>query len=171
MKEKELKNDDSLTSEDIEYIKNDWYSLNAKRIFIPNSFDFTVQTVGIFTAYQLVKKACQIIYNSFETFKGSEIQINDAESTIVNSFDIILYEKDHTFGKCLEYFMYSMFFEGEDKKLSYCGFQKKHPHDDYSVLRVAYKQEVDANTIKQDIYKACDMGVYLFKEIEQLFIE
>jgi len=170
IKEKELSKNEDMSKQDIEYIKNDWYNLDAKRIFLKNSYDFTVQTVGIFTCYELVKKSCKIIYDSLETFKNETVQINVSDTNIDNSFDIILFEKDHTFGKCLEYLLYTKFYE-EQSTLSYIGYQKQHPHDDYSIIRIAYKQEVDKEVIVKDIKSACDDGIILFKEIEQLFIE
>jgi DNA-directed RNA polymerase II subunit RPB3 len=169
-KEKEYKENKSLTQEDIEYMKNDWYNLDAKRIFIPNSFNFTVETVGVYTPYELVKKACKVIYEEFKNFHSQKYQINNSDVTMDNSFDIILFNKDHTFGKCLEYLLYTKYFEG-DKILSYCGFQKIHPHDEYSIVRLAYHGNIEQDTIIKNIQSACDDGVQLFKDIEQLFID
>uniref|UniRef100_A0A6C0LJ55 DNA-directed RNA polymerase RpoA/D/Rpb3-type domain-containing protein n=1 Tax=viral metagenome TaxID=1070528 RepID=A0A6C0LJ55_9ZZZZ len=171
-KEEELKKDEKLTSDDIDYLKRDWYTLDAKRIFIPNSFDFTIQTVGPFSAYQLVKRSCKFIYDDIIDFKAniSEVPINMSDTTIENSFDIILHNKDHSFGKCLEYLLYTKYYEG-DETLSYCGFQKKHPHDEYSIIRLGYKNIVEKDTVIKNMSEACDEGEQLFKEIEQLFIE
>lgn len=176
-KEVELKKQDILNDE-LEYIKNDFYNLDAKRIFItneknePNSFDFTVQTVGVFTPYEIVKKSCSIIINNLEEFKTNKEKylINKSDNTIKNSFDIILYHTDHTFGKCMEYLLYNKLFINE-QKLAYCGFQKKHPHDDYTIIRLAYNEEVEREHIIKDINTVCDTGIELFKDIDQLFIE
>lgn len=169
-KEKELKESKSLTHDDIEYIKNDWYNLDAKRIFVSNSYNFTVETVGVYTPYELVKKACKVIYEEFKNFNSQNYAINTSDVTMNNSFDVILFNKDHTFGKCLEYLLYTKYFEG-DKTLLYCGFQKKHPHDDYSIIRLAYNSDIDQDTINKNIQSVCDDGVQLFKDIEQLFID
>ena len=169
--EKQLIKDETST-EDIEYAKKDFYNLDCKKYYIANSFDFTIQTVGIYTCYELVQKACQIIYNSFDEFKKDidSLQINVSDTTINNCFDICLFYKDHTFGKCMEYLLYSKFYEGEER-LSYCGFMKKHPHDNYCIVRIAYKEEVDRETIIKDIITVCDAAIVLFKNMEQLFIE
>jgi DNA-directed RNA polymerase subunit L len=172
MKEIELKKNENLGVDDIEYMKKDWYNLDAKRIFILDSFDFTIQSVGIFTPYELVKKACKYIYEDFERFKTSllDVPINKSDNTMENSYDIYLYEKDHTFGKCLEYLLYRNFYEG-DKKLSYCGFQKRHPHDNYCIIRLAYKANIEQDTILKDLNAACEGCIDVYKNIEQLFIE
>jgi DNA-directed RNA polymerase subunit L len=169
-KEKELKKDDTITVDDLEYIKKDWYNLDAKRIFVENSFDFTIHTIGVYTPYQLVTKACKVLYDDFEKFKNSEMYINNSDSTINNSFDIYLYEKDHTFGKCLEYLLHTLYFKG-DNKINYCGFQMKHPHDNYSIIRLAYINDIDKDVIIKDIQQACDVGIQLFTNMENLFID
>lgn len=169
-KEKELLKNEEMSKADIEYVKNDWYNLDAKRIFIKNSFDFTVQSVGIFTPYELIKKSCKVLYDNFDIFKNESIQVNVSESSMDNCFDVILFEKDHTFGKCLEYLIYSKYYDNESS-LSYIGYQKQHPHDDYSIIRMAYKEQVDKEVIIKHIKTVCDDGIALFKEIEQLFIE
>ena len=144
--------------------------MDAKRIYIPNSFDFTVQTVGVYGVYTLIKLACQFMTKSFDEFKKSEYVVNASDSTIENAYDIIMYNKDHTFGKCMEYLFHKKFFEG-DSLLTYCGFLKRHPHDDYCILRIAYKSSVGEDTVKKHIDSACDEGSELFKSMEQLFIE
>lgn len=165
-------NKENIPDDDIEYAKKDFYNLDCKKYYIPNSFDFTIQTIGIYTCYELLKKACQIIYKSFDEFKNdiNTLPINVSDTTIDNCFDICLFHKDHTFGKCMEYLLYSKFYEGEER-LSYCGFMKKHPHDDYSIIRIAYKQEIDKESIIKDLITVSDAAIVLFKNMEQLFIE
>ncbi len=176
-KENELK-EKKMSIEEIEYIKNDWYALDAKRIYVtdentnkPNSFDFVIQTTGVYSPYQLIKKACNIIYDNLEEFSVNSnlYEINISDTTINNCYDIILYNKDHTFGKLLEYLLYINFYE--TGKLSFCGFIKKHPHDDYCIIRIAYNEVVEKEEIYKDISYSCKYGIDMYTEIEQLFIE
>lgn len=169
-KESELKKDEGVSSDDLEYMKKDWYNLDAKRIYIPNSFDFTIQTVGVYGVYTLIKLACQFITKTFDEFRKSEYIVNTSESTMENAYDIVMYDKDHTFGKCMEYLFHEKFFKDE-AVLTYCGFLKRHPHDDYCILRIAYKSDVGEDVVKKHIDAACEDGSELFKSMEQLFIE
>ena len=173
-REKEFREKEQMTPDEIEYIKKDWYALDAQRIHLPNSFDFTVQTVGVYSAYDLVRKACRYLHDDYKDFKTelekSNVSINSADVSIENSFDVILHDKDHTFGKCLEYLCYRRLFETEGK-LTYCGFQKKHPHDDYSIIRLAYKDEVENDSVLRDLNIITDDAMELFKDMEQLFVE
>jgi DNA-directed RNA polymerase subunit L len=173
LKEKELRENTETSVDEIEYLKKDWYSLEAKRIYLKNSFDFTIQTVGVFSPYELVRKSCQIMSDEFMKFKNeltSNVSINESSTTLDNGFDVILSGKDHTFGKCIEYLYFRRFYEIENS-MTYCGFQKVHPHDDYSILRIAYSNEVERDTIIQHLSTVCDEGIQLFKDMEQLFIE
>ena len=69
-------------------------------------------------------------------------------STIENCYDILLKNYDYTIGKVLEYYMYALHYEG-DAMLSFCGFHKEHPHDDYSILRIAFKNASEPAVVKQ----------------------
>ena len=60
--------------------------------------------------------------------------------------------------------MYELFYEGE-KTLSFIGFKKYHPHDTYSILRVAYKSDVHVLARKTHIQKALDIAAKIFESI------
>ena len=128
---------------DLEYERKNWYMLEAKRYFIPNSFNFKVETVGIYKNKELVKIACDIMLLKLATLKESleksTIDISKSASTIKNCFDITLKNEDYTLGKSLEYALYALYFEG-NKTLSYIGFTKMHPHDTDSIIRLALKE-------------------------------
>jgi DNA-directed RNA polymerase subunit L len=76
----------------------------------------------------------------------------NSETTMENSFDISLEDENYTIGKVLEYFLYEKFYLG-DKSLSFCGFKKFHPHDDYSIVRVSYIENVSTESIYIDLQK------------------
>jgi DNA-directed RNA polymerase subunit L len=63
-------------------------------------------------------------------------------TTIKNCFDVVLEYEDYTIGKILEYVLYSKYYEGQ-RIMTYCGFSKVHPHDTFSIIRVAYSENVD----------------------------
>ncbi len=93
--------------DELEIIKQDWYTLKAKRINIPNSFDFKIQTLGIFSNIDIVQKGCDLMIKRIENLKNNVEDPNtlntmistQATSTIPNSFDIILKNENYTLGK------------------------------------------------------------------------
>ena len=148
---------------EIEHVKSDFWNLDAQRHFIPNSFDFVVQSVGVYANIDIVHKACSILCSKIDTFvsllEENNIPIlpsNDVkkhgydsiiESTMENSFDIILDNEDDTLGNILSTMMYRTYFIGKEKELTFCSFKKFHPHDNYGVLRIAYEKLPDRSLI------------------------
>ena len=148
---------------EIEHVKSDFWNLDAQRHFIPNSFDFVVQSVGVYANIDIVHKACSILCSKIDTFvsllEENNIPIlpsNDVkkhgydsiiESTMENSFDIILDNEDDTLGNILSTMMYRTYFIGKEKELTFCSFKKFHPHDNYGVLRIAYEKTPDRSLI------------------------
>jgi len=164
----EWKNSDK-NKEQIEFETKNWRLLEGKRIFIPNSFDFIIQTVGIYTNYELVNKACNIIINKLNTLlDNNDISITPSDNTIPNSYDIKLMNEDYTIGKVIEYFFYYKFFENT-KILSFCGFKKDHPHNNYSVITIAYKNAVEITNIKGNFNECLSDAISLFTAIDKKF--
>ena len=153
--------DDGMNQEDIEFEIKNWKLLDAMRIVKQDSFDFNIQTIGIYENFELVQKACEILIDKMNTIDGlietDELKINESLNTMENCYDIILENEDYTIGKVLEYMLFKTYFE-ELKEMTYCGFKKMHPHDNYSIIRVAYNNSVNKNTVKQNL-KACITAV------------
>ena len=148
------------TGEDIDFIQKNWYLLEAKRYFIENSFDFKVQTIGIWTNQELIKLACDVMHKKLENLKqileNGTIQIDESVSTIQNCYDITLVNEDYTLGKCLEYLLHEKYYNAT-KTLSYIGFKKDHPHDNHSILRLAFREHDEE--IKLKLYECLMEGI------------
>jgi DNA-directed RNA polymerase subunit L len=159
------------TEEEIVFQKKNYMLLDAQRQFIPNSYDFIVQTLGIYENRELVQKACAILQNKFvDLIQGLEadtVLILNSETTMDNCYDIILENEDYTIGKVLEYILYERFYLGE-KSLSYCGFKKFHPHNKESTIRLAFVDNVDRNMIKHLFRQACVDAQEVFKRLFDL---
>ena len=64
--------------------------------------------------------------------------------------------------------MYTNFYENE-QILSFCGFKKMHPHDDDSILRLAFTNNVNKREIGQYLNKGCKIIIETIKNIRKLF--
>ena len=170
-KEKELAAT-GLSSDDIEYEKKNWYLLEALRYTVANSFDFTVETVGVFENRELVKIACDMMNKKLlAILEDNAILVSEANSTINNCYDITLYNEDYTIGKVLEYILYTLHYEG-DNTLSFIGFRKNHPHDTESILRLAFAEQVEGDMriiISEYLGNAVTKSVEIFKSISSNF--
>jgi len=166
-KEKE-KRDEGLSVLEIEYDKKDWLLLEAQRYVHSDSFDFIIESVGIYSNVNLVKKACEIMMNKLFAF-SQVIQSNssltqDAKSTIPHSFDIMLENEDYTLGKVIEYLLYTNYYLG-NSSLTYCGFRKPHPHIPLSIIRLGFKEETDKSTVLSILVGVCNDATTIFQKI------
>lgn len=176
-KSKEMKENGN-SAEEIEYARKDWLLLEAKRYYKPDSFDFIVESVGPFSNMSIIHKATNIMKNKLKSFE-SVIQSNDSlikpsDTTIENSYDITLENEDYTLGKVLEYILYQKHFNrsedsGSDNRLSYCGFRKAHPHDDFSTIRLGFVEPTPKADVIVYLTAATTDALTIYKYIEDEF--
>jgi len=175
--------------ERIEFEHRDFLYLDSQRYFIENSFDFTIETIGVFTNQEILSKSCIVLQNMFYEFKKDietdkymitkSSYMDEHSSTIENSFDIVLPDKDYTFGKVIEFILYEKFFKvanngrmskafSEKNILSYCGFKKFHPHDSYTILRIAFHDKVELEDVRSKLIEASNYASEIYTKIYNL---
>jgi DNA-directed RNA polymerase alpha subunit/DNA-directed RNA polymerase subunit L len=169
--EAKLKSQEVETSE-IAFQKTNFYILDAQRHFVPDSYDFVVRTVGVYDNKDIVRKATEVLVAKFAelilALDSDTLEIRSSDTTMENSFDIVLENEDYTIGKALEFVLFDKFYMG-DKSLSYCGFKKFHPHDAHSVIRLAMTQPADKTRVGQCLRMALNDAGDLFKRVGKLF--
>ena len=169
-KEAELKKQD-MDADKIMFAKKNWLLLDGKRVFVENSFDFKVETVGVYDNIELVKMGCTIMIDKIIKFEKSlsvnGVKIEQSNTSMDNSFDVTLEDEDYTFGKVIEYILYNKFYKVET--LTFCGFKKFHPHDSYSVIRMAFPNETQQETVNQYLVMACSEAKLIYEKIITLF--
>lgn len=159
--------DQGLKADDVKFEADNWKLLDGLRITKQDSFDFIIQSIGVFTNQELVHKACDILIKKLQDIKNDdELEIIPAQNTMANSFDIIIKNEDYTIGKAIEYVFYAKYFN-DTQIMTYCGFKKMHPHDSDSIIRVAYKDVVDKAMIKGHIEASVDALVQVFDKIRK----
>ena len=165
--------DEGKKQDEIDFEAKNWKLLEGLRMTKQDSFDFTIQSVGVYDNVVIVMKACEILglklREIFNQIESDNLKIEKSKSTIQNSYDITLENEDYTIGKVLEYLLYSKFYENT-KLLSYCGFKKLHPHDSDSIIRIAYHEPVDMNTIKKHLAECINDAVAVYQRIMKLMI-
>ena len=168
---------DNISKNKIETERKNWYTLQAKRIYIETSFHFKLESIGVFTNLELIHKACDNIIIRLNKIKQKAIDNNlefiKNTTTMKNSIDIKLIGEDYTIGKVIEYILYEQYYK-KDQELSYIGFIKQHPHDDYSIIRLAFTFN-DGNigniedNCNQLIEFSCNVGQNIFANIKEYF--
>ena len=163
-------------SEEMKAQRKNWSLLDAQRFTKDDSFDFVVETVGVFTNAEIVHKAAQIMINKCTKFikdiESGENHIIPTVSTIQNGFDIELKGEDYTLGKVLEFFLHDKHY-AEDQTVTYCSFRKIHPHNPDSMIRVGFAETVgvDEGIVAQYITTCARDAIVVFEHIRAQFRE
>lgn len=166
-KEKAMRKEQKSVDE-IEFDKKNWMLLEAKRYYTPNSYNFIIETVGVYENMAILMKACNVMISKCQKFlydlENGNVPIIPSETTLKNGFDITLINEDYTLGKVIEYYLYQEHFIA-DKTLSFCGFRKPHPHSTDSIIRVAFHNQIDKVGVSGYFQGACDSAVNAFTKI------
>ena len=165
--------DEGKNAEDVEFEAKNWKLLDGLRITKKDSFDFILQTIGVYDNVELIHKACEILIDKLQEqdtlLEKDELSIEKSQNTMSNSYDIILENEDYTIGKVIEYILYTKFYE--TKTLTFCGFKKMHPHDMQSIIRVAYRDPIDISTIKGHLKECIDDAIQVFTKVKKEFLK
>jgi DNA-directed RNA polymerase subunit L len=161
-----------IPEEKISLEERNWYLLEGQRCVKENSFDFIIQTIGVYDNKELIVLACDNLIKRLNTVKENleknEELIKDSENTMQNCYDFILENEDYTIGKIIEYALYFNLFESE-KTLSFCGFKKTHPHNTFSIIRMAYFEQTIKEVIKQNLIQCIDFSISIIEKIKIKF--
>jgi DNA-directed RNA polymerase subunit L len=148
--------------------------LDAKRLFIEDSFDFTIETIGIYSNYKLLELGISLIikklYVTLESLKNENDLIYDATDTLDNCYIITLLNEDYTIGKIIEYYLFNKYFK-EDKLVNYVGFLKKHPHDNDSFIKISFKNLVSKDELLIMIEDSVNNSILLLNSVKEYFTD
>ena len=169
---KQLAKEREFTKEEQELAKQNWYLLEGKRHFVQNSFDFMVETIGIYENRRIIAKATEILIdhlsNVIQMISEGKFTIEDSDTTLKNGFDIKLEGYDYTIGKIIEFMLYDSYYIRE-KTMSYVAFKKIHPHDSHGLLRLAMQESTDKSSVGLMIQKSCESAIEIFNTILPAF--
>jgi len=166
----------AIGSEEMKAQRKNWSLLDAQRHTKDDSFDFVIETVGVFSNAEIVSKAAQIMINKCTKFirdiESGENHIIPTVSTIQNGFDIELKGEDYTLGKVLEFFMHDKHY-AEDQTVTYCAFRKIHPHNPDSMIRVGFAETVgvDEGIVAEYITTCARDAIVVYEHIRDQFRE
>ena len=98
--------------------------------------------------------------------KRKHILLVEDDESILFGLKDILEGEDYTIGKILEFVLYDKYF---GKEITFCGFRKPHPHIDTSILRVAFKTDIDNTEIITYLVTACSMNIEIYDKLAKNF--
>lgn len=162
---------DSMT-EALNYAKNGWLALDGKRITVPNSFDFVIESVGVFKNEELVRRSCDVIINKLDSLQS----ILKNVSSLADLFDVTsgefvmvkLENYDYTIAKILEAVLYHRNWNSKSKLdgIDYVATLRPHPHIPEIYLRLHYSSQLPENLSLEEHSRAVvDNAAQLCKDI------
>jgi DNA-directed RNA polymerase II subunit RPB3 len=155
--------------------KKDFLFLDARRYVVPDSFDFVLETIGLYENEELVQKACRVLQERllalYDGVRDYRIFVRRSDKvSMENCFDVTLVQEDYTLGNLLAHLLLETFYEDKTgPRMSFCGFKKEHPHDDDSTLRMAFEEAVDEARVRECLAQVCNQAHTLFEKIERFF--
>lgn len=171
IREQELK-DNGLSPENILFELTNWSIHDAQRIFLSDSFDFTLKTIGVFTCKEIIYRACDKMVDKLTSmhsiFENGQGDIADTTSTIKNGFDIKLHNEDYTLGMIVQHLAYAQYYEGA-KTMTYCASKKLHPHDAFIIVKLGYAEETSRGKVVENMLSILQTGIETFSQMKQMF--
>ena len=165
--------DEGKKESEINFEAKNWKLLEGLRYVKANSFDFVLQSVGIYENTEIILKAVDILNNKMkmliETLENDEIDIHASDNTVENCYDVILENEDYTIGNILNYELYTVFYN-DLKMLDYIGFKKMHPHDSDSILRLSLTDKTKGiSTVKTILKSVLEQSIKRLQNIKGCF--
>ena len=172
IRKQKWKDEDKKESE-INFEAKNWKLLEGLRYVKTNSFDFVLETVGIYENTEIFLKAVEILVKKMslliESLEKDELDIHASNNTVENCYDVILENEDYTIGNILNSELYTIFYK-DLKMLDYIGFKKEHPHDSDSILRLSLTDKTKGiSTVKTILKSAMDKSIETLKKIKGCF--
>jgi DNA-directed RNA polymerase subunit L len=165
--------DEGKKENEIKFEAANWKLLEGLRYIIKNSFDFVIESVGIYSNEQIIIESCKILIRKLEElkhlFETDEVEIKHSDNILENCYDVTLVNEDYTIGNILNYELYKIFYT-ELKQLNYVGFKKLHPHDMDSILRLSLEDNTKGiSSVKVMLQAVIDESVKKITGIKGCF--
>jgi len=165
--------DEGKNENEIKFEAVNWKLLEGMRYVIKNSFDFIIESVGIYDNDKIIIESCKILQSKLEKLRHiietDEVEINRSDNILDNCYDFILVNEDYTIGNILNYELYKIFYT-ELKQINYVGFKKIHPHDNNSILRISLEDSTKGiSTIKVMMGAVIDEAIKQIQGVQGLF--
>ena len=165
--------DEGMSEQQIKFEGANWKLLEGMRYVIKNSFDFILESVGIYDNEDIIIKSCIILYKKLGELKQSieqnQLEIIPSDNTLENCYDVTLVNEDYTIGNILNYELYKIFYT-DLKFINYVGFKKIHPHDTDSILRISLiNKSQGVSSIETMLIAVIEEAIKTIKQVKGCF--
>ena len=161
-----------LNDMEIRIEKKNWQLLDGMRIVVPNSFDFIIESIGIYTNEKIVAMACKLIITELKIIasmlQNGEIAIEESNNTKPNCFEIYFENYDYTIGNILNQEMFNLFFNSDE--IHTVSVKKLHPHDKHITMEVSIVSDSNPReNLTRMLIKSCESAKNIMTSIRNEF--
>ena len=144
-----------------EILMREFNTLEIQRVYKvdengePNSFDFSIESVGILDPKYILHRACVVGSDLFARFgEGDEenealpeeVYVRPADSEITG-FDFLILRQDHTLGNAIQTWL-DLHLIDPNGNIYYAGYKIPHPLKDEMVLRIGVRDNSQSTAIR-----------------------
>ncbi len=133
----------------------------------PNSFDFTIETLGTLSPYAIISRAIRALIALCDKYAGLDkgdlpptVEIRPAD-TRMKGFDVWFDGEDHTLGNLLQTYIDDHLMDSGE--CTFVGYKVPHPLRDEMVLRIGV-QDLSEATVRLVIAKAAKGCANMFAD-------
>lgn len=174
---KKIDDPSTLTEELRANLLREWNTLEIQRCFLidekgePNSFDFTIESVGIRPVKEIVAEGFRVVIDMLKPYSDETKSLSEMNITMMpslnrmeNGWDLVFNGQEHTLGALLQYIMSESFMESS---LSFVGYKVAHPLELKMTLRLGFKSEANEELVRSLVIRAAEGAIKIFTELEK----
>jgi DNA-directed RNA polymerase subunit L len=165
LKKQEL---ESKTPEEAKMEFSNWLSNDAKRNCVYDKFDFSLQSIGVYSNMEILILATESIIQGFNRIleNNNVVHIEPCLTAMNNGIDIQLDDVGYTLGCVLSSVMIKKYMK-ETNILTFCAFIKTHENDSYGIIRIAFREmNDDIDELLNNAVKDC---IAIYENLKKIF--
>jgi len=152
---KKLADPTSVPPEVLAGYRQEWSNMAIQRCFLidekgePNSFDFTVESVGVRPVADIVAEGLEAAVALVSPYADADKTLEDLgiktqpPDSRMNGFDVLFDGQEHTLGNLLQSLITELYIDGAaDSPLVFAGYKIRHPLHRVMTLRLGFREGV-----------------------------
>jgi DNA-directed RNA polymerase subunit L len=172
----------TLPKEVIDNYRREWSNMAIQRCFLvnernePNSFGFTVESVGIRPVQDIVREGIRAVVKLVSPYADSATPAEEIGITTqptdsrMNGIDVLFAGQEHTLGNLLQTLITEMYLNDDapDSPITYAGYKIKHPLHRVMTLRLGIREGAagePASIAREVIASAAARARSMFEEL------
>jgi DNA-directed RNA polymerase subunit L len=186
---KKIKDPAAVAPEQLEAHRTEWSTMAIQRCFLvdergqPNSFTFTVESVGIRPVQDIVAEGIRAAADLVAPYTDAErpakelgLTIQPTDSRMSDGVDILFADQEHTLGNLLQTIITELYLDNAtevlppDSPITYCGYKVRHPLERKMTLRLGLRPGTAGaattdSTVRTVIAAAAQRARTMFEEL------